>query len=143
MDLGENGLAVLDHLLARVSQDPIALAFQPICSRGIVGAGLGRVMQRAVDLDNQTALVVHEVRDEPTQRRLSADIELQLAKVSPQELLREGLFTTEMARASDCALAMQGLGGEGFTPIPNPSPIKGEGSLIALFDQASALSRST
>ena len=100
-------------------------------------------MERAIDLDDQPAFVVHEVGDESTERRLASDIQFQLSEIGPEKLFRESLFAAEMASTCDRASAMQRLVGQSLTPIPNPSPIKGEGSLIALFDQASAFSRST
>lgn len=119
------------------------MAVQPFGSGRVVEFRFGRIVERTIDFDNQSAFVVREISDETADGRLASNVELQLSQVRPKELFREGLFATEMTGACDRAAAMQRLGGQGVAPIPNPSPIKGEGSLIALFDQASALSRST
>jgi len=119
------------------------LAVQPFGSGRVVEFRFGRIVKRTIDLDDQSTFVVHEISDEAADGRLASNVELQLSQIGPEELFREGLLATEMTSACDRAAAMPRLGGQGITPIPNPSPIKGEGSLIAPFDQASARSRST
>ena len=68
MDLGQNGFAIIGDPLVRKAQDPIALAIQPLRSGCIVGLRFRRIVKRPIDLDDQSAFVVHEVGDEPRLR---------------------------------------------------------------------------
>jgi hypothetical protein len=98
-----------------------------------VSDGLGRLVVRAVDLDHQSAVVVDEIDDVAADLGLPADVGLQLAQVGPENLFRESLLAAKTPRAFGRAVEMARPCGDGVTPIPNPSPIKGEGSHVVAF----------
>jgi hypothetical protein len=85
------------------SHDLVALAPKPRVTLGVANLCHFAVVPRTVDLDHQPGAVMREVRDVSADRRLPADVQLQLSQFIPEPLLRERHLAAEPLRPSDRA----------------------------------------
>jgi hypothetical protein len=65
------------------------LTRQPRIALSVPGLRLVAVVPGTIDLDYEPRAVVREIRDVPADRRLPANVEMQLPEFRPQPLLRE------------------------------------------------------
>jgi hypothetical protein len=78
------------HISLGHANHPIASRLKPGGADRIPGLNLWQTVGVAVDLDHQPRGMVGEIRHIGPDRRLSANIAMQLAQLSPQQALGQG-----------------------------------------------------
>lgn len=146
-DVSHHDINVVFDPFGGNAQDAVTLRGQPFVALQVTKGDISDVMHAPIDLDNQFCGMAGEIDHTGTDRRLPTKARLKPAQMLPEKRLGPGGRRTKSARTKNPAFPDLRRSGEpidgvfradrrgsAFTPIPNPSPLEGEGSMTVLLD---------